>query len=66
MNNGARILYIEDDPGLSRLVRANVGKIQVQRHEDSILRSTPGCDYLIIRPRQVLIGNRVRNESGVA
>lgn len=51
---------------LSRRVRANVGKIQVQRHEDSILRSTPGSDHVIIRPRQVLIGNRVRNESGVA
>lgn len=57
----------DDDPGmLARWVGANVREIQIQRDQDSLLRSTPGNDRFIIRSRQVLVGNCVRNLSGLA
>ena len=53
-----------DDSGvLAKRVRPNVRKVQVRGYENSTFGSARTCDCLVVRPRKVLVSNRVRVES---
>ncbi len=53
------------NPGvLAGRVSPNIRRVRVQGHQDSTLRLARACNDLIIRPREVLLPNRIRDETG--
>ena len=46
--------------------RPNIREVHVERHQNSTLPLARSCNRFILRPGQVLIRNRIRNETDSA
>ncbi len=55
----------DNDSGvLTGWIRSDIREVQIQGHQNSVLRSAGVGDFFVIRPREVFVSNRVRIKTG--